>query len=396
MNPFSISWSYIKDKKLTTFLNTLLMALGIGIIVFLLLVQHQIQEKFTNDLKGIKMVVGAKGSPMQLILCNVYHIDNPTGNIPLKKAEEIAQNKMLVKSSIPLAVGDNHQGYRIIGTTLNYPTHYGGTLQTGKWWKKNMEVVIGADVAKKTKLKVGNRFFGAHGLIEDENLLHKEKKYKVTGILHPTNTVIDRLILTNIESVWEVHEHQEDTTKQEKEITALLITEYANTMAALMLPRQVNQIDILQAAMPALEINRIFNNIGIGEQILQTFAYIIIAIAALSVFVALYNALKERQYDLAIMRTLGASKFKLLTQTLLEGVLLAAFGGILGFLIGHGTVEFISGMDSVEDKIKLTGFIFLWKETAIILLIFGVGIIASIIPALQIYKIDISETLGQG
>ncbi|MDX2305354.1 MAG: FtsX-like permease family protein [Microscillaceae bacterium] len=424
MNLWIISWYYLRNKALNTTLNTILLALGVGIIVFLLLVQKQLSDKFQNDIKGIKMVVGAKGSPLQLILSNVYHIDVPTGNIPLTDANQISRNRFFVKGSIPLALGDSYQGFRIVGTEPSYPKHYQMRLQKGRIWQKTMEVTIGAEVAELAKLKVGSTFLGAHGLVsaEDAIMMHEEKAYKVVGIFAPSNTVLDRLILCNIESVWAVHEehtsevpaadsttqtdhhesHQEaDSTQiasegdENKEITALLITEYANPLAAINLPRTVNAIGRLQAASPALEITRLFALIGIGEQALQAFALIIIVIAMLSVFIALYNALKERQYDLAIMRTLGASKFKLFSQIILEGIILAALGAMLGLLLGHATVYLISGMEGISDKIKLQAWIFLPEELWVLAAIFTVGLLAAIIPAFQIYRIDISKVLSK-
>lgn len=426
MNLFLLSWSYIKNKALNTVLNTVLLALGVGIIIFLLLVQHQLQEKFQNDVKGIKLVIGAEGSPLQLILASIYHVDAPTGNIPLNEVEKFSEGPF-IKSSIPLALGDSYKGFRIVGTNHDYPNHYECKLKEGKLWGGNLEVTIGSEVAKTAKLELGSNFAGAHGIVAagDEVFTHDEFQYTVVGILESSGTVMDRLILTEVESVWKVHEEPEEESEEEegtaseeipeadslnresedetpmvseesgRDITSLLVTEYRNPLAAINLPRLVNEVGNLQSASPALEINRLFSLIGIGEQAIQIFAFIIIGIAALSIFIALYNALKERQYDLAIMRTLGASRAKLFTQIILEGLLLSSFGAILGFLLGHGTVAIISGMESVSDKIKLNPWIFLQDELFVLLLIFGVGLIASIIPAIQTYRIDISKTLSR-
>jgi putative ABC transport system permease protein len=398
MNLFSISLGYLRNKTLTTTLNITLLAFGIGIVVFLWLVQHQVEEKFTKNVKGIKMVIGAKGSPLQLILCNVYHIDNPTGNIPLAEAERISQMKRFVKKAIPLALGDSYKSFRIVGTNHDYPKHYQAELQIGKLWENEMEVTIGSETARQLNLKVGSSFAGAHGL-EDSEMTHAEHLYKVVGILKPTNTVLDRLILTQIESVWHVHEKPKvagDSLAEEepKEITALLITQYTNPLAAINLPRMVNQIDVLQAAQPALEINRLFEQLGLGVVIISMLAYVIIFISALSIFIALYNALKERRYDLAIMRTLGASQMKLFSQIILEGLLLAFLGAVVGFVLGHLAVEVIGNMEIVADKIQLNGWLFLPIEGFILLGVLLIGLISAIIPALQTYQVDISETLG--
>ncbi|MEO1654017.1 MAG: ABC transporter permease, partial [Bacteroidota bacterium] len=217
MNILSLSISYIRQRPLNTLLNTLLLAFGVGIIVFLLLLQSQLQEKFYGNIRGIKMVVGAKGSPLQLILCNVYHIDFPTGNISLNAANQIAENKLFVKSSIPLALGDSYKGFRIVGTNVDYPNFYKMEIQTGKLWENVMEVSIGAEVAQATGLKIGDTFFGAHGILEEEDVIseHDEKAYQVVGIFKKNNNVLDRLILTQVESVWAVHEDHDQESGEE-------------------------------------------------------------------------------------------------------------------------------------------------------------------------------------
>jgi putative ABC transport system permease protein len=400
MNLVSISFNYIRRRWLSTLLNVFLLAFGIGIMVFLLLAQHQFQEKFTANVKGIKMVVGAKGSPLQLILCNVYHIDVPTGNIPLADAEQISQMRRFVKKAIPLALGDSYKDFRIVGTNLDYPAHYKVAIAEGKFWANEMEVSIGAEVARKSNLKIGSQFAGAHGL-EENDIHHEAHLYKVVGILKPSNTILDRLILTNIESVWEVHEehnsNQLDSTAEAKpkEITALLITQYTNPIAAINLPRIVNQIGTLQAAQPALEVNRLFELLGFSANILVIFARVIIGISALSIFIALFNALRERRYDLAIMRALGASQFKLFSQIIIEGLMLAILGALLGFVFGHLGIAWVATWEDVADKIQLTGWIWLPEEYTIALMVLWIGFISALIPALQIYRVDVAETLAQ-
>jgi putative ABC transport system permease protein len=377
-----------------------LLAFGIGIIVFLLLAQYQFQEKFTNNVKGIKMVIGAKGSPLQLILCNVYHIDVPTGNIPLADAEQISQMRRFVKKAIPLALGDSYKNFRIVGTNLDYPAHYKVEIAEGKFWTNEMEVSIGAEVARKSNLKIGSQFAGAHGL-EDNDIHHEAHLYKVVGILKPSNTILDRLILTNVESVWEVHEehnsNQLDSTAEAKpkEITALLITQYTNPIAAINLPRIVNQIGTLQAAQPAIEVNRLFELLGFSANILVIFARVIIVISALSIFIALFNALRERRYDLAIMRTLGASQFKLFSQIIIEGLILAVLGALFGFIFGHLGIAWVATWEDVADKIQLTGWIWLPEEYTIALMVLLIGFVSALIPALQVYRVDVAETLAQ-
>ena len=418
MNLFSLSWSYIKDKPLNTTLNVLLMSLGIAIILVLLLLSSQLEENLGKNKRGIDLVVGAKGSPLQLILANVYHIDFPTGNVKLKEAKALTRNR-LIASAIPLALGDNYRGFRIVGTNHDYVNLYEGKVAEGEIWKRNLDVTIGANVAAKLGLKVGDEFFGAHGMSVSD-LEHDEASYTIVGILEKGNHVLDNLILTNIESVWLVHDHEEEEEEgheheeghahepelgsayetgfpegdEDDEITSMLIR-FRSPMGAVQLPRMINSNTNMQAASPAFETQRLFSLLGIGVNMIRSFAYIIIVIAGLSIFISLYNALKDRKYDLAIMRSLGASRGRLFVHVILEGVLITFLGGILGFVFGHGLVEILAGYYEKSEEVGISGMVFINQEWIVLLISLGVGILSALLPAMNAYRTDISKVLAQ-
>ncbi len=401
MNPLQISWKSLWSKPLSAVLNIILIAFGTAILTILLLASTQIEQKLNNNAKDIDLVVGAKGSPLQLILSSIYYIDFPTGNIPLKDATELSQNPY-VKRATPLALGDNYNGTRIVGTDTNFISLYGLKLQKGIFWKADLETTIGSNVAQNLNLKVGSTFFGAHGLTSN-NDVHKAHAYKVVGVLAPAGNVTDNLILTNIASVWKMHEpEQENNAKnttntspetKDQEITSLLI-QYRSPMSVAMFPRMVNQLTNLQSASPAIESTRLFSLIGVGVNTLQWFALLIMLIAATSVFINLYNSLKERNYDLAIMRTLGASKTKLFIIVILEGVLLTIAGTIIGLGLGHLVLQLI-GHYQESSQAKLTGLVFLPTEIYLLLAGLAIGIFAAVIPALQAYNSNISKILAK-
>lgn len=447
MNLFILSWNYIKAKPLNTALNVLLLAFGVSIIVVLISLSTQVKDKLTNSSKGIDLVVGAKGSPMQLILASVFHIDFPTGNIPLGEAKKIARNRY-IEQAIPLAMGDSYKSYRIVGTNHDYVDQYEATVAEGKLWENDFETTLGANVANQLGLKVGDKFFGQHGMAAMGET-HEDISYQVIGILAPTHTVIDNLILTNIESIWKMHDHAEAEEEHEgenhgeethedddhheeeapaqdtviarqianqqpagapppggakvnfpdgdddQEITSLLIN-YRSPMAAVMMPRYVNGQTSLQAASPSFEMLRLFSLLGVGINLIEGFAYLIILISGLSIFVALFNTLKERKYDLAIMRSLGSSRAKLFVHVVLEGVIITLVGGALGFLLGHGAIELLSITYKKTEEAGITGFIFFREEIYVLLICLGLGFIASLIPAINAYRIDISKVLAEG
>ena len=429
MNIFLLVWNYLKAKPLNTFLNILLLTLGIAVITVLLLFNNQLQQNISENAKGIDLVVGAKGSPMQIILCNIFHIDFPTGNINLAEAEKFSGGR-LIKKAIPLALGDSYQGYRIIGTSQDYALLYEAELSDGAWWQNDMEVVIGATVAEFANIGTGDRFASSHGLTAAGHM-HEEQQFVVAGILKHAGNVLDNLILTNIESIWKVHEeHNEEAVAHEdhgsdtvahndelhklvadssfipsplvpsvhagdssKEITSLLI-QYRSPIAAIQLPRIINAQTSMQAASPAFEMSRLFSILGVGIGILQVFAFVLVGISVLSIFIALYNSLKERRYDLAIMRSMGATRLKLFISVLMEGTTLTLLGSISGLLLAHILLFILSLSIEEVNKAGISGLVFYPGEWIILAGSLLLGVLCSFIPAIQAYRTDISKVLA--
>jgi putative ABC transport system permease protein len=244
---------------------------------------------------------------------------------------------------------------------------------------------------------------GAHGLgAEGEE--HEGAAYEVVGVLGRTGSVLDRLVLTPIESVWQVHsEHgpaheaqgSAEEDDEDREVTVLLV-QYASPLAAALLPRQINSQTELQAASPAYETARLFRIVGAGIEALRAFAAVLILAAGLSVFIALYTALEERRYDLAVMRTLGASPRRLFGLLLLEGLALAALGSLLGLLLGHAFASALGIWMEAAQQPAVTGLAFQSGELAILAIALAVGFLAALIPAWRAYRTDVARVLAQG
>ena len=194
-------------SPLTSLVNILLMALGTASIALLILAGQQVSETLTRDARGLDLVVGAKGSPAQLILSAVYHADLPPGNIALADARPWAEDSR-VSLAAPLALGDSFRGFRIVGTTPEYLELLNASIARGRVWQQPMQAVIGAAVARASGLRLGEYFSGAHGF-SGEGRAHDTQPYRVVGILKASGAVVDRLILTSLESVWTLHGHGE-------------------------------------------------------------------------------------------------------------------------------------------------------------------------------------------
>lgn len=404
MNLATVSASYLRARALNTVLNVLLLALGIATITLLMLASAQFEERMHRDARGIDLVVGAKGSPMQIILSSIYQIDVPTGNIPWKQAQELTKHRG-VKRALPLAMGDNYRGFRIVGTNHEYVAHYGAELRDGKLWGAPLEAVLGSEVAAQTGLTTGATFVGAHGMRGDSEHMHEQNPYRVVGVLRPTGTVVDRIVLTDVASLWAVHADQyeikdvariaELLPEEGRELTALLI-QYSSPLAAAVLPRYVNANSDMQAASPAYETARLFTIIGVGVDVLRGFALVLILSAGLSVFIALYNALEERRYDLAIMRALGATPRRLMALLLFEGLLLAVIGAVIGLILGHLLTELLGFALKRANQPEVTGWVWHPGELWLIVLAVVVGVVAALLPAWRAYRADIAGTLARG
>jgi putative ABC transport system permease protein len=425
MTLFGLSLAYLKDRALTTALTVLLLALGVASLVILLNFSRQLEDRFARDAAGIDLVVGAKGSPLQLILSSLYQLDVPTGNIPLE-AVELLRRERTVAQVVPLALGDNFRGFRIVGTEPAYLELYKGRLAEGRMWAASREAVIGSSVAGETGARLGQRFAGSHGLGAGGHQ-HDEEPFIVVGRLAPTGTVVDRLILTSVESVWDVHGiahapgekagdhegHDHDGVHADAhvddheaaaagaavrgaakpEVTALLVR-YASPLGAVQLPSFINRQTDMQAAVPAVEIARLLSLVGVGIDAMRALALLLMLTAGLSIFVALYTALRQRQADMAMLRVIGAGRGAVFGQILLEGLMLAAAGAVLGLVLGHLV---LAGATSALKQLQEVGFD-PWHvdpaEFAIVGAALAIGVIASLIPAIQLFRADIADTLA--
>lgn len=461
INVLKLAWKNIVHNRLSSLLSILLFMLGATLITLLLLLNKQLTEKFENNLAGIDLVIGAKGSPLQMILCNMYHVDAPTGNIRLKDSRAFMNPKHpLIKEGVPLSLGDNYKGFRIVGTVPGFIDLYKGKIGVGQLWKESFDVVVGENVARILQLKLGDTFKSSHGLVEDVNMEHDHgKPFKVVGILETTNSVLDQLILCPSESVWEVHEHEEyehedeedhdhdhdegsthdhdkgathehdheehghdhehehdehgheehdhdheETTLAQtgwelaqrypdKDITSILVRYKGRNFQTLNLQRNINQNTDVQAASPAIEINRLYGLMGIGMDTMRWLALAIIIVSAISVFFSLLNSLKDRKYELALVRVLGGSRGFLFAMILLEGIYLALLGSILGIILGHIIMWRLSGSLTQQYKYQFEPWQFLQQEWYIVFAAIGIGILAALWPALRAYGTQISATL---
>ena len=397
MKTLFLSWRYLWSRPLAASLNLLLLTLGLASITLVLLASQQITRAFERDLAGIDVVVGAKGSPMQLILSGVFHIDAPTGNVPLAAVRELEKNPQVAKV-IPISLGDSFRGFRIVGTSPDYIKHYGAKLASGALWAQPLQAVIGSQAARQTGLKAGDTFAGSHGL-GGGGQSHGQLPYAVVGVLAASGSVLDRLILTSTESVWKVHEtdaaldaDDQKILEDEREITLALI-QYKTPLAAVTFPRFVNTTTEMQAAAPALEITRLLGMIGVGTDVLKALAGVLLLTAGLSVFIALWSAVRERRADLALLRMLGAPPRKIAGLLLFEALWLALLACALGVLVGQGVLSAAAWALQAEKSVLISSFVWPAELMLLPVLAVAVALAASALPAWEAYRVSVFELL---
>ena len=396
MSALRLVLAWILFRPLMSVLSLLLVSLGVGTVVLVSLVSEQLEDRAQRDAAGIDLVVGARGSALQLVLAGVYHLDVPPGNIPLSALDEIRELPM-AGAVLPMALGDSFRGFRIVGSQAELVDWLGARLQQGTMFDAPMQAVIGAEVARASGLKVGMRFAGQHGLSVDAPV-HGDHVYQVRGVLAPSGGVMDRLILTPIESVWKVHEGEPADEGERAQLEAareisLILVRYASPLAAVTLPRNINAAGRWLAASPSFESARLMGLLGVGVDTLRGLGLLILLIAGLSVFVALLQALSERRRELALLRLLGAPPGALVGLLMLEGLVLTVPGAVLGALAAHLALALVGQVAVSGVGVPLDAWILTGTEVVAVGGAWALGLVAALWPAWQVVRLPLADTL---
>ena len=227
------------------------------------------------------------------MMSSMYHISSPTGNVPLDAVKPFLNPAHpYISLGVPLSLGDSYRGRRIVGTRPNFLQLYNAELAEGTMWTQAMDIVAGASTARELGLTLGDTFRSSHGLIEDDDLTHQDAPpFRVVGILAPTGTVADLILLTPTESLWAVHDtHEEeghdhgtvyDVTQPlsayaDKTITSVLIRFKGNSVTALNMQRSINENTEMQAVTPTIQLAELYATVGQGEEVLRQLGYVVV------------------------------------------------------------------------------------------------------------------------
>ncbi len=399
MNPASLAISSIVSRPLQTILCVISAAAGIALVCFILLMSQGIDNGIGRNMRGIDMVVGAKGSPLQLILSTVFHADVPNGNIEQTDADTITRNPQVAKA-IPIAVGDSYKGYRVVGSSADYISLFHGEAAQGRIFNQNFEAVVGANV----RVPLNTEFAAVHGLSIDSDDVHNYHLYRVVGVLKPTGTVLDRLIVTTLGSVQELHSHADadDPDAAEEmalghQLTALLV-KVRNPVSVMNLPRMINKSSNMLAVSPSYELTRFSQTMGISRDVLLYIGAGFLILSALTLLSSLSSSLAARRYDLGVLRSMGTTRGQIWATVMLEGLVIALTGAVTGVIAGHifaytlsSSIETLNGLILPEDLLKPGT-----ADLGLIILGGFLGLIAGLVPARLAAKTDVAELLARG
>ncbi len=425
MSLWKIAWRSIQQRTLASGLTALSMALGVALVVAVLVIYGVINQSFRRSAQGYDLILGAKGSRLELVLSTVFHLGRPTGNIPARDYEIIRTRYEADMLTIPMCMGDTFKQHRVIGTTpdmfdeLEYMDGKKYEFQEGGRnfaWKGTgvYEAVIGSTVARRTGLKVDETFQPVHG----DALGHREQHdFTVVGILKPTGTPNDRAIFVNIEGFYQLHKQEAagaDSGGHEKaegpaggadagrfheshDVTAALVLfRTPNMPRRVAIPKEINRDRELQlqAVAPAEEVTKLFEGIvGNIQWILLVLAILIVIVAGIGILVSIYNSMSDRRHEIAIMRALGARRVTVMLIVLCESILLALGGGAIGVLLGHGLTGLLAPVIAQQTGVVVSPLQF---QTSELVLIPGLILLATVVgylPAVVAYRTDVAQSL---
>ncbi len=435
MNLFKIVTKNMRQRALATTLTGISVALAVALTVAIVHIKRGMQQRFEQSTLGYEMVIGAKGSPLQLVLNTVFNLDISPGNIPWTLVEKLQADRR-VKAAVPFSVGDNYRGFRIIGTTGAFGETFGYKLAEGRWFTCSIEAlrdafkealeysqeriakekgdapakpaahhhnaaeaVIGATVAQETGLRVGQKFIAAHGVEVSPNAEeHTDNPWTITGILAPTGTAVDRGLYINLDSFYHIEGHEvrdapKDNDPDPGQVSAIAL-KLRSPIHAFPIYREINDGEEAMAAFPAVEVRKLFAIVGNIDRILLAQAILIGLVAGVAIAVSIYNSMSERRREIAILRALGARRGTIFAIVVLEAVAICAAGAVAGVAGGHlivmvanAALRHVSGFTVAPLTMEVAE---LWVVAGSVAL----GALAGIGPAWRAYRTEVAENLA--
>lgn len=386
MNTFKLALIRLWNRRSRLAVQWIMVILGFGLVSGFFSLQQSADDQLVKDIASIDQVWTAKGSPLQGLLANVYHMDAPLGNIPLSELDEWSQNPM-VERITRISYGDTYQGRRILGADPSWKDLYDLSLVEGHWPENAMEVVISESIATQTGLTTGSTFQGQHGATADEHV--HEEEYHVTGIYATSGTVADRILLTTLESVWHVHHSDQDHL----EVTAALV-ETSSPMALFQLPRQINSKSTFQAILPSIEVNRIYSLLGNTRTAFLILSALFLCLGAVSIALTLYETMRAQQFDHTLLRVFGLSPARLGMHVFIQCAVLLITAWMVGIGLIKTALWWAGPKVSLEYGLQLERPSLTQIDWIMLAISAGIAILIAVPVIIRIFRMTIHKNLN--
>ncbi len=409
-----LTYKSIKNRKFTSFLCVLSIALSVTLFLGIERIRNGARDGFTNTISKTDLIVGAKGGSLQLLLYTVFHIGGAVNNIKMTTYNDIKSNPQ-VEWTIPISLGDAYRGFRVVATDENFYKHYRFRgdqevkMQEGVLPVDTFDVVLGSEVAKKFKHKVGDPIVISHGLSSEAVLAHDNTPFKIVGIMAPTQTPIDTGVYITLQGMEAIHFgwetgvpsgeaiNPERFKKENIEITQLtsFMVKLKSRIAVLRMRRNIDMYpnEPVMAIIPALSLQEMWETIGYVEQILFLVSLCVLLVGVMSILISLYTSINERRREMAILRSLGASSRHVFFLLIYESSFLVLMGCIFGVASMYGLLYFVRPWLESNFSVYLPIEPLSKTEWWYLAGIFVVGTLAGLIPAIKAYLNSLQDGL---
>jgi putative ABC transport system permease protein len=411
-----LAWRSLVNRRVTAALTVMAIALSVTLLTGVERLRTETRASFANTISGTDLIVGARGSPVHLMLYSVFRIGNATNNISWQSVQELADHPK-VAWVVPLSLGDSHRGYRVLGTGAGYFEHYRYgrdrrlAFAAGGMFQDLYDAVLGAEVAESLNYRLGSPLVIAHGAGDVSFARHDDKPFRVAGILERTGTPVDRTVHVSLEGIEALHldwragapvpglsvtaEQARGMDLTPKAVTAVLVG-LESRIATFQVQRFVNDYrgEPLTAVLPGVALSELWSLVGIAENALLVISGFVVVVGLAGMLTALLTSLNERRREMAILRSVGARPGHVFVLVMGEAAFLTLIGAAAGMLLLYGLL--IGGQPLIETRLGL--FIPIGSPSARELALLGAvvlaGIAAGAVPAYRAYRLSLADGLS--
>lgn len=413
MTLFPLAAKSLWNRRLTSALVVISIALSVALLLGVERLRTQARSSFANTLSGTDLIIGARGSPINLLLYSVFRIGDPTNNVRWASYQAIAAHPQIAWT-VPLSLGDSHRGFRVLGTTGEYFQYYRyGRSQLLQWVEGRefadvFDAVLGYEVADRLGYRLGQSIVIAHGAGEVSFALHDDKPFRVVGILARTGTPVDQTVHVSLAGIEAIHadwqggapipgqslsaEQVRQLDLTPKTITAVLVGLKSKT-AIFRVQREINEFaaEPLLAILPGLTLQQLWDVLGVAENALLVVSGLVVLVGLTVMLTALLTGLNERRREMAILRAVGARPGQIFTLVLGESLALTLCGAALGVLLLQGGLLWAGPILEIRLGLTIAGWPPSNYEWMLLMAVLGCGLLAGLFPAWRAYRYSLAD-----